>query len=108
MTIAEALAGISMPVCHPPYGGGEDKYVTYHIVGQTGTIYAESVEAETGTMFAVDFFTRTPPFAEDLATIRTALQTAGFASVVEAEIYETDTGLYHISMTASCVGGVYG
>jgi len=107
-TIEQALAGIGYPVCHPPYGGGAGKYLTYQIIGQTGTIYAESREAATGTAFGLDFFTDTPPFAKDLAALKAALEAAGYISRVEAEQYEDDTGLWHVSLTAVCPGGVYG
>ena len=55
--IAEALADIGAPVSPVPYRGSEDAFVTYQCIGQTGQIYAEGVEAETGVAYAVDIFT---------------------------------------------------
>ena len=108
MTIVQALSQIGFPVCHPPYGGGARKYLTYQIIGQTGAIYAEGKEAATGTTFGLDLFTDSPPFAQDLAAIKAALEAAGYVTRVEAEQYEDDTGLWHVSLTAVCPGGVYG
>ena len=41
MMIYEALADIGVPVCHPPYKGAEETYITYQLLGQSGQIYAE-------------------------------------------------------------------
>ena len=47
MMIYEALADLGVPVCHPPYKGGEETYITYQLLGQSGQLYAEGGEAET-------------------------------------------------------------
>ena len=107
-TISQALEQIGYPVCHPPYGGGARKYLTYQLIGQIGAIYAEGKEAATGTTFGLDFFTDTPPFAPDLAAIKAALEAEGYVAWVETEQYEAATGLWHVAMTAVCPGGVYG
>lgn len=107
MTIAEILKD-KYTVCHPPYMGNERTYVTYQCMGQTGTLYAEGTEKETGVMYAVDYYTDTPPFEIAIEDIKTRFAAAGWNCAVEAEIYETDTGLYHIAMTAVGVGGIYG
>lgn len=56
MMIYEALADLGVPVCHPPYKGGEETYITYQLLGQSGQIYAEGGEAETGVQYAVSIF----------------------------------------------------
>lgn len=107
MTIAEILKD-KYTVCHPPYMGNERTYVTYQCMGQIGTLYAEGTEKETGVMYAVDYYTDTPPFKIAIEDIKTRFAAAGWNCAVEAEIYEADTGLYHIAMTAVGVGGIYG
>ena len=67
MMIYEALSSLSVPVCHPPYKGAEDTYITYQLLGQSGQIYAEGGEAETGVQFAVSIFA--VGFAADLTII---------------------------------------
>lgn len=107
MTIAEILKD-GYTVCHPPYMGDERTYVTYQCMGQIGTLYAEGAEKETGVMYSVDYYTDTPPFELAIKDIKGRLAAAGWSCTVDAEIYEVDTGLYHIAMTAVGVGGIYG
>ena len=108
MTINSALAALKLPITHPPYKGEADEYVTYQLITQSTTLYAEGNEAETSVLYAVDYYTKTAPFAEKLLEIKRLLQTAGWTCIVNAEDYEPDTGLYHIPMTATRVGGIYG
>ena len=106
MTIAEILRN-KYTVCHPPYMGDATEYVTYQLIAQSTTLYAEGTEAETSVLYAVDYYTKTVPYAEKLLEIKLLLQAAGWACTVNAEDYEPDTGLYHIPMTATHIGGIY-
>ena len=108
MTINNALAALKLPVTHPPYKGEANEYITYQLITQSTTLYAEGIEAETSVLYAVDYYTKTTPFAEKLLEIKRLLQTAGWTCIVNAEDSEPDTGLYHIPMTATRVGGIYG
>ncbi len=107
MTIAEILQD-KYTVCHPPYMGDAAEYVTYQLITQSTTLYAEGTEAETSVLYAVDYYTKTEPFEAKLLEIKRLLQTAGWTCTVNAEDYEPDTGLYHIPMTVTGVGGIYG
>lgn len=107
MTIAEILQD-KYTVCHPPYMGDAAEYVTYQLITQSTTLYAEGTEAETSVLYAVDYYTKTVPFEAKLLEIKRLLQTAGWTCTVNAEDYEPDTGLYHIPMTVTGVGGIYG
>lgn len=107
MTINSALAALKLPVTHPPYKGEADEYVTYQLITQSTTLYAEGTEAETSVLYAVDYYTKNVPYAEKLLEIKRLLQAAGWTCTVNAEDYEPDTGLYHIPMTATHIGGIY-
>lgn len=107
MTIAEILQS-KYTVCHPPYMGDATEYVTYQLITQSTTLYAEGTEAETSVLYAVDYYTKTVPFEAKLLEIKRLLQAAGWTCTVNAEDYEPDTGLYHIPMTATHIGGIYG
>jgi hypothetical protein len=107
MTIAEILRN-KYTVCHPPYMGDAAEYVTYQLITQSTTLYAEGIEAETSVLYAVDYYTKTVPFEAKLLEIKRLLQAAGWTCTVNAEDYEPDTGLYHIPMTATHIGGIYG
>lgn len=107
MTIAEALADIGIDVCHPPYRGKHDTYITYQLIGQDGQIYANGKEAETGVSYSVDlygsFFNPTT-----LTNIKSALEAAGYSVVVEMEYYDSQKDKNQISMIATVVGAEYG
>lgn len=107
MTIVEILQD-KYTVCHPPYMGDAAEYVTYQLITQSTTLYAEGTEAETSVLYAVDYYTKTVPYAVKLLEIKRLLQAAGWTCTVNAEDYEPDTGLYHIPMTATHIGGIYG
>lgn len=107
MTINSALAALKLPVTHPPYKGEAGEYITYQLITQSTTLYAEGAEAETSVLYAVDYYTKNVPYEKKLLEIKRLLQTAGWTCTVNAEDYEPDTGLYHIPMTATHVGGIY-
>ena len=107
MTINSALAALKLPITHPPYKGEADEYVTYQLITQSTTLYAEGTEAETSVLYAVDYYTKTVPFEAKLLEIKRLLQAGGWTCTVNAEDYEPDTGLYHIPITATHIGGIY-
>ena len=107
MTINSALTALKLPITHPPYKGEADEYVTYQLITQSTTLYAEGTEAETSVLYAVDYYTKTVPFEAKLLEIKRLLQAGGWTCTVNAEDYEPDTGLYHIPMTATHIGGIY-
>lgn len=106
MTIVEILQD-KYTVCHPPYMGDAAEYVTYQLITQSTTLYAEGIEAETSVLYAVDYYTKNVPYEKKMLEIKRLLQAAGWTCTVNAEDYEPDTGLYHIPMTATHVGGIY-
>lgn len=108
MTIAEALATLSVPVTHPPFMGETDEYITYQMASQQGILYADGAEAETGVSYVVDYYTKNPPFSAMIKDIKRLLAAADWTCEVAVETYEEDTGFYHISMTATAAGEIYG
>lgn len=110
MKIYEALSSIGYPVTHPPHEGDEKTYYTYQVIGQESTLYADGQEQETATRFAVDLFSDQPAaaVAAMIPTTKAALYAAGYLCRVDQEMYEYDTKLRHIAMTAWTVGAIYG
>lgn len=107
MMIYEALSSLGVPVCHPPYKGGEETYVTYQLLGQSGQIYAEGGEAETGVQYAVSIFA--DRFAAGLLTrAKDALEAAGYIVTVDMETYDKETGRTQIALIAETEGAEYG
>jgi len=107
MMIYEALEGLGVPVCHPPYMGSEDTYITYQILGQEGQIYAEGNEAETAVSYAVNIFAGAFSGAL-LEAVLTALREEGYIATVEMETYDKETAQTQISITATIEGAAYG
>ena len=54
MSIEDALSPTGLPVSGLPYEGRADTYVTYQLIGQLSTIYAEGREAATAVQHSVD------------------------------------------------------
>lgn len=107
MTVAQALEGIGCPVCHPPYMGDEDTYITYQILGQENTLYAEGREAETSVSYAVSLYMEAP-FVELMLKTKAALEAAGYIVTVEMEYYDKDTKRRQVSLIATIEGAQYG
>lgn len=107
MTIAEALRDVGYPVCHPPYTGDEETYITYQLLGQESVLYAEGTEAETGVSYAVGIFTEAS-YVRLMLEVKAALEIAGYVVVVEMEHYDKDTKRRQVSLIASIEGAEYG
>ena len=100
MMIYEALADLGVPVCHPPYKGAEE-------LGQSGQLYAEGGEAETGVQYAVSIFAE--GFAAGLLQrAKAALEAAGYIVTVDMETYDKETGRTQIALIAETEGAAYG
>ena len=107
MMIYEALADLGVPVCHPPYKGAEETYIAYQLLGQSGQIYAEGGEAETGVQYAVSIFA--DRFDAGLLTrAKAALEAAGYIVTVDMETYDKETGRTQIALIAETEGAEYG
>ena len=107
MMIYEALSSLGVPVCHPPYKGAEKTYITYQLLGQSGQIYAEGGEAETGVQYAVSIFAEGFA-AELLKRVKAALETAGYITTIDMETYDKETGRTQIALIAEKEGAEYG
>jgi hypothetical protein len=108
MNISDILAQL-LPASHPPYLGTAQTYVTYQIMGQDGMLYAEGKEQETGMRYSVDLYTKddTTLFSM-IQSVKAALEDADWIVTIDQEIYEDDTKLWHIPMTATQEGANYG
>ena len=107
MMIYEAISSLGVPVCHQPYKGAEKTYITYQLLGQSGQIYAEGGEAETGVQYAVSIFAEGFA-AELLKRVKAALETAGYITTIDMETYDKETGRTQIAIIAECEGAEYG
>lgn len=102
-TIKSALSSLSVPVSFMRYGGKETLYVTFFCYNRQGERYAENVEIATGYYVQIDIWS----LVEDNETlanqIETALKAVGFIGRTDADLYETDTKIYHKAIRMNCI-----
>lgn len=109
MTISEALKNLDIPVCPPPYRGNKTPYVTYQLIGQTGTIWAEGAEAATGVSYSINIYDTTRArCVAAMLRVKAALAAGGWLSQADTEYPETEVDRWHIVLTALCPGAEYG
>lgn len=107
MSIRTVLSGLNVPVRRPDYKGKDPQYITYQLLGQTGTIYAESTEAETGTAFLVNIWSKTD-YTALLASVKMTLLRARYRVLVMSESFEKEDGYYRVILEVACIGANYG
>lgn len=94
-----ALKSLGKPVGRLKYEGKADTYFTFQTIISQPSGYADDESTHTLHAFRVDLFTK-KDFTTLLSNTITALKQAGFTiSSVDAEIYENDTGFYHVPIT---------
>ena len=107
MSIRTVLAGLNVPVRRPDYKGDAPQYITYQLLGQTGTIYAESTEAETGTEFLINIWSKTD-YTALLASVKQTLLQNRYRVTVLGETFEKEDGYYRVLIETACIGANYG
>jgi len=107
MSIRTVLARLNVPVRRPDYKGNDPQYITYQLLGQTGTIYAESTEAETGTEFLINIWSKTDYTALLTSVKQTLLQNRYRVSVLN-EVFEKEDGYFRVILEAAVIGANYG
>ncbi len=103
MSIRTVLSGLNVPVRRPDYKGNAAQYITYQLLGQTGTIYAESTEAETGTEFLLNIWSKTD-YTALLTQVKQTLLRNRYRVTVLSEVFEKEDGYYRVILEASCIG----
>lgn len=100
-------SAVDVPVKRPDYKGDAAQYITYKMLGQTGTIYAESTEAETGTEFSISIWSKTD-YTDLLSQVKRALLNARYRTEIGPEYFDSDSGYYRVIIEAACIGANYG
>ncbi|MBQ9169137.1 MAG: hypothetical protein IJX67_12150 [Oscillospiraceae bacterium] len=107
MKIYNALSSLGIPVCHPPYKGNADTYITYQFLGQTGQFYAEGKEAETAVLFALELIS--PVYNPSVVLeAKQMLEDAGYIVTVDMSRYDDANNRCQVSFTAETEGAEYG
>lgn len=91
-----ALKSLRFPVARLYYRGKASTYFTYQLILGAPTGYADDDNTATESTWRVDLYSQ----KNYAALLKKAIQTlkdAGFYGItVEAELYETETGYYHV------------
>lgn len=90
------LEKVGVPVERLKYTGREQTFITYQLViGQEINFSDDDSQAEEYT-YRVDIYSKIDYIAL-IRRIKTELKAVGFYAIVfDAEVYENDTGYYHI------------
>lgn len=98
-TVIAALSPLSLPVHANVYNGAADDYITFNYADERPALYADDVDTHDETTIQVHYFTRADPSTNKKA-IRRLLRAAGFMIQSTQEIYESDTGFFHVVVYA--------
>lgn len=104
--LKNTLKALGKPVYRLVYNPKDQKnkvspetYFTFQTVLSQPSGYADDNDTVTLYTFRIDLYTKLD-FTQLLSSTLTALKQAGFTiSTVDAEIYENDTGYYHVPIT---------
>lgn len=90
------LEGLGVPVERLVFTGNAPIFFTYQFVLGADTAFADDDNEAEEFMYRVDLYTKGDFFAL-LRRTKQALKAAGFYGItVDPEIYERDTGYYHV------------
>lgn len=97
--VISALSPLEIPVSFNVYNGNGDTYITVNYADERPALYADDVDTHDETTIQVHYFTRADPNTNKKA-IRRLLRAAGFMIQSTQELYESDTGFYHVVVYA--------
>jgi hypothetical protein len=96
VSLEATLSATGIETSASPYTGTADSFITYHLVNEEDTFFADGDARAGEGMYSVDYFT-TGAWRTAVEAIKSALKAAGYnVQSVGPEIYETDTRRYHI------------
>lgn len=103
--VINALASLSLPVHANVYNGEAEEYVTFNYADERPALRADDTDILDETTIQVHYFTRTDP-STNKKTIRRLLRAAGFTIQSTQELYESDTGYFHVVVYAYIEGAI--
>ena len=103
--VISALSSLSLPVAANVYTGTAEEYITFNYADERPALRADDTDILDETTIQVHYFTRSNPQTNKKA-IRRLLRAAGFTIQSTQEIYESDTGYFHIVVYAWVEGAI--
>jgi hypothetical protein len=106
--IKAALGGLGLPVERLIYKGKAQTFITYQFVMLSDVAFCDDENEAVESIYRVDIFSRSD-YTALLQTTKQALKLAGFYGIeVEAELYESDSGFFHVPITVRYLEEVEG
>jgi len=103
--VISALSSLSLPVAANVYTGTAEEYITFNYADERPALRADDTDILDETTIQVHYFTRSNPQTNKKA-IRRLLRAVGFSIQSTQEIYENDTGYFHIVVYAWVEGAI--
>lgn len=93
------LERLGVPVERLKYGGKAASFITHQLVTGRDTFFSDDEEGAQEYTFLINVYSKRNYF-QLLQNMKSALKAAGFFGFeIEAEVFEQDTGYYHIPVT---------
>ena len=94
--VKATLEGLGLPVARIFFTGKAESWITYELLSGRDGNFADDAECTANYAYRAHIFSKRN-YMPLLKQLRHALKSAGFhAAEIEAELYEQDTGYYHI------------
>ena len=92
--VVEALKPLKVPVSFQKYKGKENTYITFFNYLEQGEQYADNEEKATCFYIQVDVWSKND-YTELVEKVKNAMKAAGFMRTSAADLFESDTKIYH-------------
>lgn len=92
--IIDTLKPINIPVSFQRYTGKAKTYITFHEYFTSGEEYEDDFEFYTGHYIQVDIWSK-EDYTDIVKEVKEKLENIGFKRLNEADLYESDTEIYH-------------
>ena len=96
--LTKTLLSIGVPVERLLFGGKADSFITFQLITKQETAFSDDDGAAIESFYRANIFSKND-YTDLLHRTYSALKEAGFYGItVNSEIYEHDTGFYHVPM----------
>lgn len=104
-TVINALSSLKLPTHANVYNGAADEYITFNYADERPVVRADDTDILDETTIQVHYFSRSNP-QDNKKAIRRLLRAAGFTIQSTQELYESDTGYFHVVVYAYIEGAI--
>ena len=95
--VLDTLKSLNIPISFQKYSGASSTYITFFEYDQRGELFADDNEIDTGHYIQLDIWSKSD-YSSIVSNVKSAMISAGFTRLAEADLYEDDTKIYHKGM----------